>query len=343
MTAALLPGSTLPDHAWVIGVDLGGTKILVGAVPVGGGPPIGVCSAPTQPEEGAEAVIERLAGLVRETVETVQDAAAGPVVGIGLGSPGPLDRHRQVVVETPNLSWREVSLGARVRSLTGLPTTLDNDANCAAFGEWWRGAGQGFDPLVAVTLGTGVGGGIVLAGAPFHGASDVAGEFGHTVVRLGGRLCGCGNRGCIEAYASGPNIVARAREALEAGDASPSIEALMTDERLDAGGVFAAASDGDPLAQRIVEETVSVLGAGLANLVNLLNPSCIVLGGGVARVGAALLDPLREEVKRRAFASAAQACTILPAGLPETAGMVGAAGVFVHAWEAGLPELAQVP
>ena len=193
-----------------------------------------------------------------------------------------------------------------------------------------RGAGRGVKNLVGVTLGTGIGGGVILDGRIARGASGSAGELGHTTIDFTGRRCACGNYGCLEAYASGPNIAARAREGLEVGYESVLTELVDGDlERLTALTVYEALVLGDEYAHEVMRETAKILGAGIANIVNLLNPEVVVVVGGVTRAGDHLFVPLRSEVRRRAFASAVAACRILPGELPETAGVVGAAGVFV--------------
>jgi glucokinase len=191
------------------------------------------------------------------------------------------------------------------------------------------GAGRGSNTLVGLTLGTGIGGGLVLNGELYHGASDVAGEFGHTTIAATGRKCRCGNYGCLEAYASGPNIAARAVEGIQAGAESILTELVDGDlTRLNAATVYEGVVLGDDYAHEVMDETAKFLGVGVANLLNGLNPDVVVITGGVTRAGDHLFVPLRKEVRRRAFRSAVEACRIVPAALPETAGVIGAAGVF---------------
>ena len=258
-------------------------------------------------------------------------------MGVGIGSPGPLDRASGVVVETPNLGWQNFPLRKLISEAVDLPAWLDNDANCAAYGEWWLGAGKGTRCLVVVTIGTGIGGGVVLDGALYHGVSDAAGEIGHMTIQFNGRKCACGNYGCLEAYASGPNIAARDIDGIEAVADSNLVE-LVGGEfgRFTAATVFDGAAAGDPYANEVSAETAKILGAGLANVINIFNPDAIVITGGVTRAGEHLLKPLRAAVRQRAFRSASEACRIVTGGLPESAGMVGAAGVFKAASEAGL-------
>ncbi len=321
------------SRRWVVGVDIGGTNLVVGLVPVTGGPAYGLRSRATQPERGADAAVADIRRMaeeaIRETLET-HGGSRDDVIGVGIGCPGPLDLDAGVVVETPNLGWDGYPVRDRISQALGLPATLDNDANCATYGEWWMGAGRGARSLVGLTLGTGIGGGVVLDGRLVRGASGSAGEVGHMTIDLHGRRCACGNYGCLEAYASGPNIAARAREGLEVGYRS-SIPDLVDGDlsRITALTVYEALVGGDPYAREVLVETAKFLAAGIANLVNVLNPERVVLVGGVTRAGDHLLVPLRGEVRRRAFDWAVRACTIEPGELPETAGVIGAVGVFV--------------
>ena len=318
---------------WVVGVDIGGTNLVVGLVPLAGGAPLGLRSRATQPERGADAAVADVARMAEAAIAETLDEAGGSredVVGVGIGCPGPLDLSRGVVVETPNLGWDGYPIRDRISEVLDLPATLDNDANCATYGEWWMGAGRGVASLVGVTLGTGIGGGIVIDGQLVRGASGCAGEVGHMTIDLHGRRCACGNYGCLEAYASGPNIAARAREGIEAGYVSSIPELVNGDlSQVTALTVYEALIGGDGYAQEVMLETAKFLGAGIANLVNVLNPERVVLVGGVTRAGEHLLGPLRSEVRRRAFDWAANACTIVLGELPETAGVIGAVGVFV--------------
>ena len=201
---------------WIVGVDIGGTNIVVGLVPFDGGEPIGLRTLPTEPARGSGFVVGRVATMVEEAIAETLAAHGGSradVAGVGIGSPGPLNRETGMVINTPNLGWTNFPLRQLVSVAVGLPAQLDNDANCATYGEWWLGAGRDVDYLIGITLGTGIGGGIVLNGEIVHGASDAAGEIGHMTIEFTGRRCKCGNYGCLEAYCSGPNIAARARGA----------------------------------------------------------------------------------------------------------------------------------
>jgi glucokinase len=287
---------------------------------------------PTHAEEGAEAVVGRIASLIEDVIAQTQretGAERSDFLGVGIGSPGPLDRVRGVVIVTPNLGWKDFPLRDEVAKRVNLPATLDNDANCATLGEWWCGAAKGGRNVVGLTIGTGIGGGLILEGKLYHGASDVAGEIGHTTIDSTGRRCKCGNYGCLEAYTSGPAIAERAREILEGDDDSILPSLVGGDLKLiTAQTVFEGAKRGDRVATEVVRDTAHFLGVGVSNLLNIFNPDTFVIAGGVTQAGDLLFDPLRAEVRRRAFKPAVDACRIVPGALPLSAGVVGAVATF---------------
>jgi glucokinase len=320
------------EKKWLIGVDLGGTNIVVGVLPISGGEVLALRSIPTESHRGAKYVVDRMIAMIEETLAEIlamHGGARDDFAGVGIGSPGPLDRATGTVINTPNLGWRNFPLRDLISNGVRLPATLDNDGNCAAYGEWWLGVGRDVDTLVGLTLGTGIGGGIVLNGEIYHGVSDVAGELGHMTIDSTGRKCKCGNYGCLEAYASGPAIAARAIEGIETGG-----ESMLSDmvggrlAEITAATVYEAVVLGDPYANDVMRETAKFLGAGVANIINILNPAMVVIDGGVTRAGDHLFVPLRAEVRRRAFRSAEEACQIVSSQLPGTAGVIGAVAVF---------------
>jgi glucokinase len=311
---------------YIVGIDVGGTNIVAGTVAEDGSEILGVLSVPTKSEDGADAVVARIVDLARASMA---QAGKREIAGVGIGSPGPLDTKSGVVLLTPNLGWVNMPLRDRVANGLGLPATLDNDANCAIFGEWWRGAARGVEHVVGLTIGTGIGGGIVLYGDIYRGASDMAGEIGHMTIDSNGRRCNCGNYGCLEAYASGPAIAARAVEGIEAGAATVLPRYVAGElHKVTAQVVYDAAHEGDEFALEVVRDTAKFLGAGVANIINIFNPQVVVICGGVTLAGDKLFVPLRSEVKRRAFKPAVDVCRILPGELPGTAGVWGAAAVF---------------
>lgn len=314
----------------VLGIDIGGTSFTVGAITADGTRVGALVEEPTNPGDGADGVLARIAHAGRRVMDAVRSAhASAEFIGIGAGAPGPLDAEAGVVLLTPNLGWVNYPLRDRLAAALELPAVIDNDANCAVLGEWWKGAAQGTRHAIGFTIGTGIGGGIIVDGTLYHGASGCAGEIGHTTIEANGRHCACGNYGCLEAYASGLAIARRAVEAIESGESSILVERAGGDaSRITARTVYDAAHEGDELARELVHQTAQFLGAGVANLVNVFNPEVVVVCGGVTRAGDLLFVPLRREVARRAFKPAVQAVRIVAQQL-EAPGVFGAARVFL--------------
>lgn len=308
----------------VLALDIGGTKLAV-AVVTPDGAVHGLRVRPTRRDEGPQAVIRRLFDMGREAVA---EAGLGQVGAVGIACGGPLDAPSGLLQSPPHLpGWDDIPIGPLATAEFGVPFALENDATAAAVAEHRYGAGRGLDSLVYLTVSTGVGGGVVLDGRLHRGAAGNGGELGHITVRRGGRACSCGRRGCIEAYASGSSIAARAAEALadpEPGQAPSSLAGLPA---VTAADVSAAAAAGDPLAVRVWDETVDLLGSAVSDLVNVLEPELVVLGGGVTRSGAMLLDPVRAIVAREAMPPAARAATVRLAALGDVVCVVGAGAI----------------
>ena len=309
----------------VVGVDLGGTNIKVGVV----GPAGQVLQrhrAATEADRGPAAVAANICAAVRRCV-----AGAGlqleAVDGLGVGSPGTIDMEAGVVLFSPNLpGWRQIPLKEMVEGDLGLPCILDNDANVAALAEQWIGAGRGCSSLVLLTLGTGIGGGIVLDGRIWHGANGVAGEVGHMSINPDGVRCACGNRGCFEAYASATAMVRRMQEAIASG-----VETTLAAHREDltAEMIHKAAVAGDAAARENLEQTGRYIGLGVSNLMHLLNPAVIAFSGGVTAAGDMLMKPLLDEVERRTLEASRRSVKVCFAELPNDAGVIGAARCFM--------------
>ncbi len=316
---------------FVLGIDIGGTNLVVGSVAEDGSSILATASEQTHAEAGAKDVLERLVCLAESAIAaTRREAPDAEILGVGVGAPGPLDTKRGIVLLTPNLGWVNLPLRQIIHERLGLPASLDNDANCAVLGEWWVGAARGAKTAIGITIGTGIGGGLILDGKLYHGASDVAGEIGHTTIDTEGRRCKCGNYGCLEAYASGPNIALRAVEEIEAGAVSRLASLVGGDlTKITAQTVYQAAADGDDLALEVVNDTAKFLGVGIGNLLNVFNPEVVVVCGGVTLAGDHLFVPLQREVARRAFKPAVAACRIVPGELVGTAGVYGAAKAFL--------------
>ncbi|HEY66676.1 MAG: ROK family protein [Chloroflexi bacterium] len=311
----------------VIGIDLGGTKISTALIDS-----VGRIMArdyrETQAAEGQEAVIERMLDSARRVIAQAEVTQA-QVAAVGIGAPGPLDIEAGVLVAPPNLpGWDRVPLKRIIEDALGITTFLENDANAAALGEHRFGAGRGRQHMIYVTVSTGIGGGLILDGKLYHGASGMAGEIGHMTIVPYGPLCGCGNRGCLEALASGTAIARQARERVARG-----VPTLMADlaagdpERITAKLVAEAAHQGDAEAREILAEAMNYLGIGMANLVNLFNPELIVIGGGLTNIGELLFGPVRRAIDRRAFRAQAQTVQVVQAKLGKDVGVLGAAAV----------------
>jgi glucokinase len=316
---------------FVLGIDIGGTNLVVGSVAEDGSALHALGSEATHAEAGQKDVLDRLIALAKQAIErTRREVPGAEIIGVGVGAPGPLDTKSGIVLLTPNLGWVNLPLRQIIHERLGLPAALDNDANCAVLGEWWMGAARGTRTAIGITIGTGIGGGLIIDGKLFHGASDCAGEIGHTTIDTEGRRCKCGNYGCLEAYASGPNIALRAIEEIQAGAVSRLAEYVGGDlKKITAQTVYQAAHDGDDLALEVVNDTAKFLGTGIANLLNIFNPEVVVVCGGVTLAGDHLFVPLRREVARRAFKPAVDVCRIVPCELAGTAGVYGAAKAFL--------------
>jgi glucokinase len=311
-----------PD-APLVGIDLGGTSIR--AVVFGAGMEVlGKREAPTHPEEGAEKVISRMAGCVRAAVgEAAIEPAA--VAGVGVGAAGLTDWKTGTVLLASNLGWKDVPLAEKLsRELGGVRVAVDKDTNAAALAERRLGAGRLFRHFLYVTAGTGIGGGLVLNGELYRGATGGAGDIGHTVVDPDGPPCGCGSRGCVEVFSSGGGIVNRVQNLLSSG--RPGTEgALLEGGELTAEAVFKAASEGDPVAGGVVRRAGTLLGLALANYVNLNNPEAVVLGGGLLRAGDLYREPVEREMRSRALPALAEVVRLVSPELGENVGAVGAA------------------
>ena len=305
-----------------IGIDVGGTKVLGGVVTDSG--EILATARRDTPREGGRALTEAIANVATELSQKY------PVESIGVSAAGFISSDRQTMLATPNISnWNGVNLVNELTEILHKKIVLENDANAAAWGEFKFGAGRGRNDLMMLTLGTGVGGGLILDGAVFRGAFGIGAELGHMRLIPDGQLCGCGIRGCLEQYASGSALMRHAREAL---DASPFLARNLlergdgTIEGLKGQHITDAARDGDPVAIAAFNTMANYLGAGIASLCAVIDPSCIVLGGGVIDAGELFLAPTREAALRLIpFSSKHPYPEIVPAELGNNAGLVGVA------------------
>ncbi|MEW6619426.1 MAG: ROK family protein [bacterium] len=312
---------------YVIAVDLGGTNIRAAVVDQTG-KIIEKKDTATKVSEGHEVVIQQMKELIQDVIKEV---SFQQIVGIGIGSPGPLDTKTGVIIDTPNLGWKNVALKETIEEEFHLPTYVDNDGNLAALGEKWLGAGKEVENLVCLTLGTGIGGGIIINGEIFHGSNDAAGEVGHIIVEPNGLRCGCGNYGCMEAYASGQGITKRTTYAIKQGTTTIISELVQNQlERITPLVVYQAAIKGDEVANYILKETGRYLGIGIVSIVNVLNPQLVVIGGKVAQIGDLLLQYVKEEVTKRTYLEPCKRISIVLAQRGDDAGLIGAAKMVLQ-------------
>ncbi len=314
---------TLSDTFRTIGVDIGGTAIKI-AVVWSDGRVVESREIPTEGDAGPEAAAGRILACV-DMLRREHGLEAGEMRALGIDSAGIIDGANNLVLDAPNLrTWERYPLAARLGAALGVPAFLENDVNAMAYGEWHCGAGRGTRHLLCLTLGTGVGGGLVLDGKLYRGARGAAGEIGHMSIEADGPQCACGNWGCLERYVGAQFIVARAVEML-GRDTRPSVLRAVAAETLSPRLISEAAGDGDAVAIEVLDATGRWLGVALANLANLLNPERIVVGGGIARAGDLLLGPARRTLRERAMSVPAETAEVVTAALGNNAAVVGAA------------------
>jgi glucokinase len=307
----------------VIGVDLGGTNVR-SALITPSGDIQDKLKEPTKARDGHARVVQRLAEHISLQLGKARQKDLA-VLAVGVGAPGVIKVHHGVVVKSPNFpDWNNLPLKQELEAALGIPVFIENDANAAALGEQWLGAGRGIKSMIFLTLGTGVGGGIVHDGKIWQGADGMAGEVGHMTILPDGRPCGCGNRGCLEMYASSRGIVMSYQEARAKELGAPGAAEITSSD------VYQHARDGEPLAIAVMREMGRALGIGIANLINIFNPEMVVIGGGVKDAWPLFIEAVRDEVRKRAFEYPAERTQIVPSVLGDDAGMVGAAAVALQ-------------
>lgn len=310
---------------FIYGVDIGGTSVKMGLFD-SEGEVIEKWEIPTQKENKGEQILPDIARSIQEK-NTERSIANEDILGIGMGVPGPITEDGRVL-NCVNLGWGIFSVADRVRELTGIEKVkIGNDANVAALGEQWRGGGRSFDSIVMVTLGTGVGGGVILNGKILTGANGAAGEIGHIPVTIdGSRPCTCGKTGCLEQYSSATAIMRKARELVENTD-TPS---MMRDyEKITGKEIFAAYEAGDALAAEVVDEFAQYLGLGLAQVAQVVDPQAFVIGGGVSKNGPVVTEVIQKEYKKNAM-FAMQDTEFCLAELGNDAGIYGAVKMILN-------------
>ncbi len=316
------PGRRPPYY---LGIDLGGTNIKSGVVD-DDGQSISSVSLETEADRGPEVGLKNLAEAGRRAVQA-SGLDWSEIRAVGLGSPGTMDIHRGLLLEPPNLpGWDNLPIRDRLANLLNKPTVLQNDANAAAYGEYWAGAGRGTQSLVLFTLGTGIGCGIVADGRIIEGRHSHGAECGHIVIQMdGGRICSCGQPGHLEAYASATALVKRAIEALEDGEDS-TLVSYWKSGKLTARAIDQAADAGDALAKRLMRETARYLAVGATCLMHTIDPDVILFGGGMIAAGLEFLQQIRADILSLAFPVPARATLVEYASLGGDAGFIGAAG-----------------
>lgn len=316
-------------NEYYLGLDLGGTKILTGLSDKNG-----KILARSRRETEAALGEDKIISNMIETVEDVLHKTglnSEDIRTLGIGSPGPLDAEKGVIIENSNLPWRNVPIKAKMEKALNIKTILKNDANAAALGEKWFGAGRTVDNMVYLTISTGIGGGAVINKELFTGVNDNACELGHTVIDPDGPLCGCGNHGCLESFASGTAIGRMAREAAEAGESRKMLElADNIIEDIDAVICAQAAYSGDEKAKEIFDKAAFYLGIGLGNFVNIFNTELIVLGGGVMKASDLFLDKALAKMREIALPGPLEVVEVNESELGSDIGLMGAVAVAME-------------
>lgn len=309
----------------VLAIDLGGTKIIAALIS-DKGEMIAREYCPTLADEGPESVIDRMFSVV-DNLLSLRNVSQRQLHSLSVASAGVVDIEKGIVTLSPRLpGWSDIPLRSIVERRYSVDTFLLNDANAAALGEYHFGAGRGANNLIYITVSTGIGGGIIINGQLYSGSSGGAGEIGHTTVDVNGPRCTCGNTGCLEVLASGTAVAREAIRRITEGEQTSLTEMVEGKiEDVTAENVSLAAQDGDWLALEVIGQAAAYLGVGIVNMVNLFNPEVIIIGGGLAKMGDLLLEPVRRIVGERAFRLSAQAVRIVPAQLGDDAGVFGAA------------------
>ena len=306
----------------VVGIDVGGTSIK-GAAVMENGVILDRFAFPTNKNEKPEVLV----GKICDAIKTQMSAKHYEVVGIGIGIPGLINSKDGIVTSSANLpTWKNFEIAKFVEESTGKKTYITNDANAAALGEAHFGAGKKYNDLVMVTLGTGVGGGVIIDKKIFDGNEGKGAELGHMVVQVGGRDCGCGRRGCLEAYASATGLIASTIEAMENHPESKLHEVAKENGKVDARVAFLAEAKGDKIAKEVVDNYVMYLGEGLLNFCNIFRPEALILSGGVANEGDNLFSRIKKYLKDHDYGyKDAPKVDVLPSELGYDSGIIGAA------------------
>jgi len=313
-----------PKPNWVVGVDLGATKIAAGLI----NPDNDIVQrayAETRPAEGPQAAVERIAACIEELQAMLP--AGETLAAIGLCCPGPLDHEAGLVLDPPNLTgWLNVPLQKMLEDRLGLPAPIEHDAKAAALGEFHFGAGRGSNDMIFIIIGTGVGAAIIINGQLYRGPTNSAGEIGHITVDMHGPACSCGSNGCLEVFVAGPDLADRFRDAVQGLD-------IEVPADLDGKKVADLAAQGQPQAIQVFQQAGQALGVGIAAMAHMFDISTYILGGSVPQAGDLLLEPTRAAVRYRAFGSIGARVTVVASPLGNDAGILGAGWVARKAVE----------
>ncbi|MEN1970532.1 ROK family glucokinase [Lentibacillus sp. N15] len=310
----------------IIGIDIGGTTSKIGILNKQGSI-LSKWEVGTSKANKGESVVNDIWESIKDKLRTEDQHY---LLGIGIGAPGFIDGANGLVYEAVNIGWKDTPLAEQFSQLAGVPVFVENDANTAALGENWVGAGNQTNNLIAITLGTGVGGGIIVNGTIVNGVSGTAGELGHITIDPNGYRCNCGRRGCLETICSATGIV---RQAMSLAEQKPdsSLAAFVTlAGSITAKDVFTLAKQGDALCQTVVERTGDVLGFAIANVAVVLNPSIVLIGGGVSKAGDQLISVIERAFRQYALPRVSEVCEIKAAQLGNDAGIIGAAYLVVQ-------------
>ena len=322
----------MAEYFW--GIDVGGTNVKVGLVG-SNGRAVASGSLATQIERGPEAMVERIAATCLK-LEDEAGVLSDEIKGLGVGSPGPISVKEGKIISAANLEgFDDFSLRGGLSRLLDRPAVYDNDVNLICWGEFWQGAGREVSDMVMFAVGTGIGGGIVCQGELVRGSEGNAAELGHMILVQGGRQCGCGQKGCLEAYASANQTAARAMEALDAGRPSSLSGVRERKMEITSKDVFDEAQAGDALALEIVDGTAEALALASVNMRHITEPQAVVLGGGMVKAGEILMRPLRRFYEEQMWHLKAEPMAIVAAELGDNAGVVGAAGLALDAYQKG--------
>jgi len=313
--------------SYIVGIDIGGTNIKAGVLSEEGEILV-TRSIKTESSRGSDNCFDRITILIEEMLDTLE-ISKKDVLGVGLGIPGPVV-NQEIVSFFANFPWeKDLNVRKALEERTGLKVKLDNDVNIITLGEYWQGAAKGYENVLGVAIGTGIGGGIISNGNIVSGFSGAGGEVGHIVIEPNGKLCGCGSKGCWEAYASATGLEREAKSRLVVNKNNMLWNKVQGKE-LEAKDIFDAAKEGDAFSLDLVDYEAEKIAHGLGIVLSITNPEIVVMGGGVSLAGDFLFDKVKEKIATYAFKPSLNGIQIIPATLGNNAGVVGAAALFAN-------------